>query len=184
MGKWRQCDHKAKDGDNIFHQIVPPTWLIFLFITNNIPPEKQCRVPIIQHLTCEGELFPHGAQQAPLTSQNGRWSARLHGCHDIAVGTSWPWTFRGKSTTPNLVQPVIYNMDLSLNICGTSGLSLFFKNCILGIHIINTQLEKNMWVKNTYFPRSLDTENRGRGRKTQHEKPVNRKGFFKSEKNV
>ena len=57
--------------------------------------------------------------------------------------TYWPGTFRGKATPHTMGPPSRYKIrPLSLNIYGCSGLILFFKNCILGIHSIKNYFER------------------------------------------
>ena len=102
----------------------------------NILPEH-LRVPIVQHSRCEAESFPHAAQHAPLISQSGSWSEMLNGCQSIAVATSWTGTFRRKATTTTLGPTALYIIvAVFLDMCGSSGSTFYFKNCIPEPHSI------------------------------------------------
>ena len=123
--------HEAKNGGNTVGQIVPPICWTILYISINIPLEQQLRVPIIQHLRCDGESFPHGAHHAPLLSQRFCCVTMLDGHHAIAVATGLPGPFRGKATLPSWGPPALYiMMALSPNLCDTIGSMWFCKHCI------------------------------------------------------
>ena len=120
--------HEAKNGENTLHQIVPPIRLIILYISINIPPEQQLRVPIIQPLMYEGERFSHATPNTPLLSQSVSWFTSLIGSHAFAMASCLPGMFKWKETPPSLGPPSLdIIMALSLNTSGSSGSTFYFK---------------------------------------------------------
>ena len=119
--------HVAKFGDNTVHQIVPPIWWIILYISIHIFPEQPLGVPKAKLQFCGGEIFPYGDLHAPLLSQKGICFTRLNVHHAIAVASSWPGSFIGKTTPHTLGPPAPYiMMDISwkcLALQGQSGFS-------------------------------------------------------------
>jgi len=95
----------------------------------NISPEKQFRVPIVQPSRCEDESIP---------------PATLHALHRVPVGPQasmgiihLPWTCRGKATWPKLGPLALYIIVVvSLNMCGHSDSTFYFKTCIPETHSI------------------------------------------------
>ena len=55
----------------------------------------------------------------------------LDGGQAIAMAPIWPGTFKGKATMTTLGPTALYIfMAVSLNMCGSSGSTFYFKNCI------------------------------------------------------
>jgi len=77
------------------------------------------------------------------------------------MATSWPGTFRGRATPTTLGPPELYiRLVLFLNMCGSYGSTIYFKNCIPEQHSITLSLKEQMLVKKTHFLNRLENENK------------------------
>ena len=71
------------------------------------------------------------------------WDTWLDGHQCIVKASSWHGNFREMETPPIIGPDTLYKiMPLSMNIVAVQVQFFFFKNCIPGIHTINSHLER------------------------------------------
>ena len=157
--------------------------MIMLYISINLPPEKQLRLIVIQHLRWEWKSLSRASTKAPLIWHNGSWATKLNVHNATALETFLSGTLRGKSIPPTLGPPVLYIIWHFPLTCVQFMVNIgFFKYCILVIHSITLSWKENMRVRKTHFPKSLDWK-QGKSEEVYNRRlPFHWKGSFGSGK--